>query len=140
MKNNLMKDKCPKKVRFREKIMFFFACAILIFSIALFLIVSNVSIGDLSHTGSAADSLIPGGEVVAEIYDFFSIVAAIAALVMILFLSLLICWSVGLIISLKLVLRKKELTRWMHTTSVVLMSIYLVLLSGLVVLTGVILI
>ena len=109
----------PNKAKIKEIVMFVFAWVVLISTIIFLLLPTGIEMGN--GTNSNVEQTVPGAEVVATMAGLY----IFAVTGMILCIVLIICWIVGLVISIKLVLRKNVIPRWMHISSIILMSFYI---------------
>ena len=109
----------PNKAKIKEIVMFVFALVVLISTIIFLLLPTGIEMGN--GTNSNVEQTVPGAEVVATMAGLY----IFAVTGMILCIVLIICWIVGLVISIKLVLRKNVIPRWMHISSIILMSFYI---------------
>lgn len=109
----------PNKAKIKEIVMFVFAWVVLISTIIFLLLPTGIEMGN--GTNSNAEQTVPGAEVVATMAGLY----IFAVTGMILCIVLIICWIVGLVISIKLVLRKNVIPRRMHISSIILMSFYI---------------
>ena len=141
MKAGLLTDVYPKWPKIKEAVMFGFACAILLFTIVFILAMNDVTflismgfgdVGDVTNV-SSEDSALPGAEIFVAMAYIFTIVMTYLALGMFIFFILVICWTVGLIISAILAFRIRRIPCWMHITSVILALCYLFFLSARVI-------
>lgn len=109
----------PNKAKIKEIVMFVFAWVVLISTIIFLLLPTGIEMGN--GTNSNVEQTVPGAEVVATMAGLY----IFAVTGMILCIVLIICWIVGLVISIKLVLRKNVIPRRMHISSIILMSFYI---------------
>ena len=106
------------KAQSKELVIFIFACVILIATLVFLALPTGIS-----YNGDAndAEEQVPGGLVVAVLAGAY--VTMVVGLIM--GAIVIICWIIGLILSVKLVLRRKQIPRWMHISSLVLTLLYL---------------
>ena len=102
-----------KKASTKEIIMFAFACVILILPIFLFLPVKSPVESPVEVTNGF------------EVFAVMFLVYTYAIVGVILCVAIIIAWSVGLILSVKLALRKKRIPKWLYIASLILISLYL---------------
>ncbi len=129
MKNGLLTGVYPKRPKIKEAIMFGFTCAIilLITVVVLFVLneiaLANATTGDVT-SASPKEPALPGVEVIAGMFALFAIfiLAPLGIFSILIFLAF---WTVGLILSTKLVLRIQMIPSWMHIISVILTVGYL---------------
>ena len=119
----------PGKAKIKETVMFVFAWVVLVSTIIFLL--SSTGIEIWNGTNSNVEEPVPGSAFVA----FMAGLYLFLVIGVILSIALIICWIVGLVISIKLVLRKNAIPRWMHISSIILMSCYIMLISACVVTT-----
>ena len=119
----------PNKAKIKEIVMFVFAWVVLVSTIIFLL--SSTGIEIWNGTNSNVEEPVPGSAFVA----FMTGLYLFLVIGVILSIALIICWIVGLVISIKLVLRKNVIPRWMHISSIILMSCYIMLISACVVTT-----
>ena len=103
-----------KKPKYKEIVMLIFACAILISSFVFKGLPFDPKYTEDLQVYNPSVYLATGfvvmGHLLLHVLMFF------------------ICWIVGLIISLKLVFRRKLIPRWMHIVSLTLMFLYSILI------------
>jgi len=102
-----------KKASTKEIIMFAFACVILILPIFLFLPVKSPVESPVEVTN--------GFEAIAVMF----LVYTYAVVGVIMCVAIIIAWSVGLILSVKLALRKNRIPKWLYIASLISTSLYL---------------
>ena len=95
---------------------FVFACIILISAIAFLALPTGFDI----KNNEAGNPNIQGGEILA---GFILAFAFVLEGVFRLFIAL-ICCGIGLILSSKLAFKKKDIPRWLHISSLALMTVY----------------
>ena len=101
-----------KKASAKEIVMLIFAGVILILPIFLFLPIKSPMESPVEVTN--------GFEVFAAMFLLYTY--AVGGLIMC--VAIIIAWSVGLILSVKLALRKNRIPRWMYITSLVFTLLY----------------
>ena len=126
MKKSKVEITYPNKPKIKETVMFIFSCVILISTVIFLLLPTGIEMG----SGTNVDQTIPGEEVIAIIGGLY-VLTVIGVILCIAFIA---CWIVGIIISIKLVLRKKLIPPWMHLLSIILMSCYFTLIVTMLIL------
>ena len=119
MENHNVELDAKKKFKAKEIVMFIFVCAILILSFLF-----NALPFDPKYTKDVQ---------VDEPSVYLAIGFVVMGHLLIHFLMFFICWIIGLIISLKLVFRRKLIPRWMHIISLTLMFLYSILIIDVII-------
>ena len=127
MKKSAVKVIYPNKAKIKETVMFVFACVVLVSTIAFLLLPTGIDMSSVIH--SDVEQTVPGEEVIATMGGLYIFIA----IGVILCIVLMICWIAGLVVSIKLVMRKNVIPRWMHISSIILMSCYFTLMLTLII-------
>ena len=117
----------PNKAKIKETVMFVFACVVLISTIFCLLLPTGIDMEN--GTNSNVEQTFPGEEVIAIMGGLY----IFAVIGVILCIVLMICWIVGMVVSIKLIMRKNVIPRWMHISSIILMSCYFTLILTLII-------
>ena len=132
MKNGLLTDVYSKRPKIKETIMFVFACAIFLFLTMVVLWglseidFARISSNTLSGAGRG-EAALPGMEFFIQMLLLFAMLL-IAPLGIFFTLLFLLFWTIGMILSTKLVLSIKRIPCWMHIISAIMTVCYLIYL------------
>ena len=127
MKKPAVKVIYPEKAKIKETVMFVFACVVLISTVCCLFLPAGIDMEN--GTNSNLEQTVPGEEVIAIMGGLY----IFAVIGVILCIVLMICWSVGMVVSIKLVMRKNVIPRWMHISSIILTSCYFTLILTLII-------
>lgn len=121
MKKSTAKITCSNKADKKDVVLFVIACVLLLGS--LFFLCSPT---DSNSTYAPEEPQLPNSKVagvaLATVATFLGII--------LIFAPVFSCWACGLTVSAVLAIRKRERPRWLRISSFVLMSIYLILILG----------